>query len=200
MEHPDASDAELVSALAAGDLGALRALYDRHAPWLSVRLARRCSDRDVVADALQDCFTSVWRDAGRWRGEGDVAAWLWGIAVRRLISRLRHERAVTVPSVPWAAHGATDDRSSAGAGPSAEELVLLGIEYGGLAAALDRLSPELRAVVQSRVLDGLSNREAARLLGIPGNTVKTRLHRAKAQLRADLARTDRAGGLAGGLT
>jgi RNA polymerase sigma-70 factor (ECF subfamily) len=200
MEHDATSDAELVSALAAGDLGALRELYDRHAPWLSVRLARRCSDPDVVADALQDCFTSVWRDAGRWRGEGEVAAWLWGIAVRRLISRLRHERAVVVPTVPWAADAGSDNGSSTATGPSAEELVLLGIEYGGLAGPLDRLSPELRAVVQSRLLDGLSNREAARLLGIPPNTVKTRLHRAKAQLRADLARADRAGGLAGGLT
>lgn len=196
MDHTAASDAELVSALAAGDLAALRTLYERHAPWLSVRLARRCADPDVVADALQDCFTAVWHDAGRWRGDGDVAAWLWGIAVRRLISRLRHERTV-VHAPPWAADPLREDPSSAA--PSAEELVLLGIEHGGLAAALERLSPELRAVVQSRVLDGLSNREAARLLGIPANTVKTRLHRAKAQLRADLARTDRAGGLAGGL-
>ena len=49
----------------------------------------------------------------------------------------------------------------------------------------------MRAVVQATVLDGLSTRQAARLLGIPANTVKTRLHRAKAHLRQDLA-----GGLA----
>jgi DNA-directed RNA polymerase specialized sigma24 family protein len=45
----------------------------------------------------------------------------------------------------------------------------------------------MRAVVQATVLDGLTTREAARLLGIPANTVKTRLHRAKAQLRRSLA-------------
>ena len=49
--------------------------------------------------------------------------------------------------------------------------------------ALARLSPEMRAVVQATVLDGLTTREAAQLLGVPRNTVKTRLHRAKAQLR-----------------
>lgn len=75
--------------------------------------------------------------------------------------------------------------------PSAEERVLLGVEYGGLGAALQRLSPELRAVVQATVPDGLTNREAAELLGIPHGTVKNRLHRARAQLRAELA-----GGLA----
>ncbi len=175
------TDAELVTALAAGDLAALRELYDRHATWLTVRLSRRCGDPDAVDDAVQDCFTAVWRDASRWRGEGDVAAWLWGIAVRRLISRLRSRR--TLPGHLQAL--------SLGPGrdlePSAEEQVLLGIGYGGLGSALDRLSPELRAVVEATVLDGLTSREAARLLDVPVNTVKSRLRRAKVQLRADLA-------------
>ena len=50
---------------------------------------------------------------------------------------------------------------------AAEEQVLLGIEHGDLAGALGGLSPELRAVVQATVLDGLTTREAGRLLGIP---------------------------------
>ena len=61
---------------------------------------------------------------------------------------------------------------------SAEELVLVGTEHGDLAGALDGLSPELRAVVQATVLDGLTTREAGRLLGIPAGTVKTRMMRA----------------------
>jgi RNA polymerase sigma-70 factor (ECF subfamily) len=61
------------------------------------------------------------------------------------------------------------------------------VEYGDLAGALDRLSPELRAVVQATVLDGLTTREAGHLLGLPAGTVKTRMMRAKAQLREALA-------------
>jgi RNA polymerase sigma factor (sigma-70 family) len=53
--------------------------------------------------------------------------------------------------------------------------------------SLAALSPELRAVVQATVLDGLTTKEAAQLLHVPRNTVKTRLHRAKAQLRRSLA-------------
>ncbi len=174
----DRCDAELVAALADDDLGALRELYARHSPWLSVRLARRCSDPDLVADALQDCFTAAWRGASTWRGDGEVAGWLWGIAFRRLVSRLRSKPdALLVPLDSW------EERPE----PSAEERVLLGIEYGDLGAALGRLSPEMRSVVQATVLDGLSSKEAALLLGIPQNTVKTRLHRAKAHLRQDLA-------------
>jgi RNA polymerase sigma factor (sigma-70 family) len=165
--HTECSDVELVAAVAADDLGALRVLYERHAPWLSVRLARRCADPDVVSDALQDCFTAAWRGAGSFRGDGDVAAWLWGIAIRRLISRLRRRPAVL--STPF-----RDDVDVGAPEPSAEEQVLLGVEYGDLGAAIAHLSPEMRAVVQATVLDGLSSREAARLLGIPQNTVKTR--------------------------
>jgi RNA polymerase sigma-70 factor (ECF subfamily) len=174
------TDAELVTALASGELAALRELYDRHAPWLTVRLSRRCSDPDAVDDAVQDCFTAVWREASHWRGEGDVAAWLWGIAVRRLISRLR-SRPTLARIEALSLSGSREPE------PSAEERVLLGIEYGGLGPALDRLSPELRSVVQATILDGLTSREAALLLNVPVNTVKSRLRRAKVQLRADVA-------------
>jgi RNA polymerase sigma factor (sigma-70 family) len=173
-------DAELLAALADGDLAAMRTLYDRHAPWLSARLARRCNSSEIVADVLQDSFVALWQGAERWRGEGEVAAWLWGIAMHRLVSRLRGRRdALVLPLEDVAAARPSE--------PSAEERVLLGVEYGDLGSAMLRLSPEMRAVVQATVLDGLSTRQAARLLGIPANTVKTRLHRAKAHLRQDLA-------------
>jgi RNA polymerase sigma-70 factor (ECF subfamily) len=169
------ADAELLAAVAAGDRPALRALYERHAPWLLARLQRRCADPDRVDDALQDTFVAVWRGAGRWNGSGEVGAWLWGIAIRRLIDSLRrHPAREPLPAEPVAE-------------PSAEELVLAGVEHGDLAGALNRLSPELRAVVQATILDDLTTKEAGRLLGIPAGTVKTRMMRARAQLREELA-------------
>src|ERR1700759_531574 len=84
-----ASDATLLAAVGERDLDAMRALYDRHAGWLAVRLGRRCNDPDTVADAVQDTFVAVWKKPKGFRGDGDVAAWLWGIAIRRLVSRLR---------------------------------------------------------------------------------------------------------------
>ena len=157
----------------------MRVLYDRHAPWLSARLSRRCNSADAVADVLQDTFMALWKGAETWRGDGEVAAWLWGIAARRLVSRLRGRPQVLV--LPLAEMSSTRQSE-----PSAEERVLLGVEYGDLGTALLRLSPQMRAVVQATVLDGLTTREAARLLGVPENTVKTRLHRAKAHLRETL--------------
>ena len=174
------TDQELLAAVADGDRGALRELHDRHVVWVTARLRRRCADGDTVAEAVQDTFVAVWKAAGRWDGRGDPAAWIWGIAIRRLIGVLRTRgrwtRDRTVADVPEPAIVV-----------AAEDLVLLGIEHGDLGAALRGLSPELRAVVQATVLDGLTTREAAHLLGIPPGTVKTRMLRARTQLRGALA-------------
>lgn len=169
------AEEQLVAAVAGGDREALRLLYDRHAPWLTVRLARRCNDPDAVDSAVQDTFLAVWRGASRYDRRGEVAAWIWGIGIRRLIDHLRRRQRRELPI------GEVELE------PSAEEQVLLGVEYGDLAGSLNRLSPELRAVVQATVLDGLTTKEAGRLLGIPAGTVKTRMMRARTQLREEFA-------------
>lgn len=167
-------DSELVARIGDGDRGALRTLYERHQPWLTARLRHRCSDPDVVAETVQDTFVAVWKGAGRYAARGEVAAWIWGIGVRRLIGNLRRgsRGPLRLPEV--------------GVAVSAEEQVLLGVEHGDLGGALNALSPELRAVVQATVLDGLTTREAARMLGIPAGTVKTRMRRARIELRGAL--------------
>jgi RNA polymerase sigma-70 factor (ECF subfamily) len=170
------SDESLLEAVAGLDRGALRALYERHARWLVVRLSRRCADPSIVEEVVQDTFVAVWRKPGAYAGAGEVPAWIWGIGIRRLIDQLRH-RSARARRLPPPLRRAE---------PSAEEQVLLGIEYGDLAGALNMLSPELRAVLQATALDGLTMREAGRLLGIPTGTVKTRLMRARAELRGAL--------------
>ncbi|MFB7577323.1 RNA polymerase sigma factor [Streptomyces sp. NPDC056165] len=180
---PGAEDAALLRAIAEGDEQALRMLFSRHAPWLEVRLKRRCGDADAVADVLQDTFVAVWKGARRFRGDGEVAAWLWGIAVRRLLSRMRSSRSPVTFTVGLSGLVGGGD---GGLLASAEEEALLGVEHGDVGEALRRLSPELRSVVQATILDGLTTREASRLLGMPPSTVKFRLRKARTQLREDL--------------
>jgi RNA polymerase sigma-70 factor (ECF subfamily) len=169
------TDAALLRAVADGDSAAMAALYDRHAGWLHTRLTRRCADPEVVREVLQDTFVTVWRSAASHRGE-QAGGWLWTLAARRLVDARRvQERAARVEyEAPVAA-------------ASAEERVLAGLEYGDVGTALDRISPELREVLRATVVDGLTTRETARLLGIPEGTVKTRAMRARAELRAALA-------------
>lgn len=173
------TDAELVHAIADGDRDALRELHDRHVVWVAARLRRRCADPDAVVEAVQDTFLAVWKGAGRWDGRGEPAAWIWGIAIRRLIGALRTRSR-------WARDRAPGQASTVDVVVAAEDLVLLAVDHGDLAGALRSLSPELRAVVQATVLDGLTTKEAGRLLGIPAGTVKTRMLRARAQLRGAL--------------
>jgi RNA polymerase sigma-70 factor, ECF subfamily len=171
-------DAALLRAVARGDEGALAALYARHAGWLTVRMTRRCAMPDVVDLAIQDTFLALWRQAGAYRGRGDVAAFIWGIGIRRLIDAIRRENGVR-RRPPW--------RPAPEAVVSAEDQVLVGIEHGRLAQALAELSPELRGAIEATVLDGLTCAEAAVLLGVAEGTVKSRCHRARLALRAALA-------------
>ncbi len=169
----------LLRRAARGDDAALAALYDRHAGWLTVRMTRRCAMPDVVDHAVQDTFLAVWREAGSYRGGGDVAAFIWGIGIRRLIDAIRRENGAR-RRLPW--RPAQPETVL-----SAEDQVLVGIEHGRVGQALAALSPELRAAIEATVLDGLTCAEAADLLGVAEGTVKSRCHRARLALRAALA-------------
>ncbi|MCX5091232.1 RNA polymerase sigma factor [Streptomyces sp. NBC_00365] len=175
------SDGELLRAIAAdADRRAFEELYRRYAPWLTARLRGRCADAGVVDDVVQETFLAIWRGTANYREEGDAAGWLWRIGSRRLIDTLRGDGARGRLRQTLARFRHRHEAS-------AEERVLAGVEHGDLAGALIRLSPELRAVLQATVIDGLTTREAAVLLGIPPGTVKTRALRARKQLREELA-------------
>ena len=170
-------DRALLAAIAEGDRGALHELFVRHQPWLAARVRQRCADPAIVAEVVNDTFLVVWDKPGKYQGTGEVAAWLWGIAIRTLLHRLRPRKSV----VERLAHLRQHDHV-----PSAEEAVLLAVEHTDVGQALQRLSPELVAVVQATIIDGLSTREAAALLGIPSGTVKSRMSRARTELREAL--------------
>jgi len=178
-EPGEPDDAVLLRDVARGDEDALAALYDRHAGWLTVRMTRRCARPDVVDHAVQDTFLAVWREARSYRGSGDVAAFIWGIGIRRLIDLIRRDGAAR-RRPPWRA-------AEPPVVVSAEDQVLAGLEHGRLGQALAGLSPELRAAIAATVLDGLTCAEAAVLLGVAEGTVKSRCHRARQALRAALA-------------
>jgi RNA polymerase sigma factor (sigma-70 family) len=173
------SDVELLAQVASGEEAALRELVDRHSAWLLLRLKRRTSDEDLALEAMHDTFVAVWRNPRSYRGDGDVGAWLWGVAIRQLISRLR-KRAAPLPVA------AQVIASLSPTVRSAEDELLVAVEHGAVGDALSALSPELRQVLRATVVDGLSTREAAHLLGIPQGTVKSRARIAKSKLREQL--------------
>lgn len=165
-------------AVARGDRAAFEELYRRTSPWMAVRLRRRCADEQVVAEVMQETYLAVWRAAGTFAGvaaRGSAVGWLWTIAARRLVDAFRRR-----------AHHARPLPAAEPTAPAAEDEALarsLGDEVGD---ALRALAPELRQVLQAMVLDGLTVRETAVLLGVPEGTVKTRARRARIALREAL--------------
>ncbi|WP_086684166.1 RNA polymerase sigma factor [Amycolatopsis pretoriensis] len=178
----DADEEHLVRRTAKGDRAAFEELYRRTSPWLAVRLRRRCADEQVVAEVMQETFLAVWRAAGSFAGAatgGTAVGWLWTIAARRLVDAFR--RRAHHAEVP--AEVALDVAPV----PAAEDVALATSIGDDVGDALRDLAPELRQVLQAMVLDGLTVRETAVLLGLPEGTVKTRARRARIAMREALS-------------
>jgi RNA polymerase sigma-70 factor (ECF subfamily) len=172
---------QLVRRVARGDRGSFEELYRRTSPWLAVRLRRRCGDDDLVAEVMQETYLAVWRAAAAFAGAsvgGSAVGWIWTIAARRLVDAWRR-RAREAQAPPAAL--------LAPAAPAAEDEAVDAELGDAMGAALRRLAPELRQVLQAMVLDGLTVRETAVLLGLPEGTVKTRARRARIALREALS-------------
>jgi DNA-directed RNA polymerase specialized sigma24 family protein len=134
-------EGELLRRIARGDRPAFDELYRRSAPWLTVRLRRRCVDPDVVAEVLQDTYLAVWRSAGSHANasaNGSALGWMWTIAAHRLVDafrrRARQERVPAVPTFETVAAAAEDEALAGGIGADLERALLA-------------LPPELRQVL-----------------------------------------------------
>jgi RNA polymerase sigma-70 factor, ECF subfamily len=170
---------ELVRRVARGDRAAFEQLYRRTAPWLAVRLRRRCADDQLVAEVMQETYLAVWRAAGGFAGatvDGTAVGWLWTIAARRLVDAFRRRARDTARPL-----------AEEPVAPAAEDEALSDVVGDEVGVALARLAPELRQVLQAMVVDGLTVRETATLLGVPEGTVKTRARRARLAMREALS-------------
>ena len=173
-----ATDDQLVGAVAAGDRAALELLYRRHAPWLAGRLAARTTSRELAEEALQDTFLAAWRGARGYHGTGEVPAWLWGIARRRLASLARRQPR---GSLSLEVAGERVDPAS---GP--EEAALGRDTSARIRAAVAHLPGEQRAAITAVVYQGQTITQAALAAKVAEGTIKSRLHRARLQIRRDL--------------
>jgi RNA polymerase sigma-70 factor (ECF subfamily) len=171
-----APDADLLRALAEGNLRALGDLYDRYARdvW---RAARRVSaDGNDVDDVVHAVFIKLPAIAASYDGRASCRAWLCGIAVR---FALRHQRGTRrfrrmLASLSQVVTGRarSDPEREAGSGE----------ELGRFERALARLSEKKRAAFVLVELEGLSAEEAGRALDVPAATVRTRLFHARREL------------------
>src|SRR5262245_34800110 len=174
------ADAASLRALANGDLQALGALYDRHAPALERTFARWGIADGDVDDLVQATFLQVARAAAHFDPTQSPRGWLFGIA--GMIVR-RHRRSLVrrlARLARWSASASERPPPTPGDVYEADEA------RRRVERTLARLSPKKRDVFVLVTLEGLSGQEAAQALGIPLKTVWTRLHHARRVLRAAL--------------
>jgi RNA polymerase sigma-70 factor (ECF subfamily) len=179
-----AGDAELLQSLAAGDLGALGEIYDRysHDVWRATR--RLLGEAADVEDVVHAMFLKLPQIAPSYDGRASCRGWLCGIAVRMA---LRHRRGVGRFRRMLASFADTGVNRSP---PDPERLAGGNEEIAVLERALAVLSDKKRAVFVLVELEGLTAEDAARALGIPAATVRTRLFHARRELQDALGRGD----------
>jgi RNA polymerase sigma-70 factor (ECF subfamily) len=173
-----ADDEALVARCADGDRAAFDRLVDRHGDALFRFAASHCPARRDAEDAVQDGLLAAWRGAATFRGEASVRTWLFQIvlhACRRRSRRRSGEPAIHAPvdeaeRLPSTDAGADERAASRQTGAA-------------LARALAALPEESREVLLLRDVEGMPGEEAAAVLGIGLAAMKSRLHRARLDLK-----------------
>jgi RNA polymerase sigma-70 factor (ECF subfamily) len=175
------TDGELLALVTNGNLEALGQLFDRHAEGVRAFLVRMGVTKADADDLLQATFLEVVRAAARFDPRFPARNWLLGIANAMLRRHRRSLRRAAARLV--AAAGITRSTPP----PTPAELLEGDETTRRLGRAFSRLSLKKREVFVLVTLEGLSGEEAAQALGIPVNTIWTRLHHARSELRSALA-------------
>jgi RNA polymerase sigma-70 factor (ECF subfamily) len=165
-------------------------LYDRYAAMLYRYACRRLGPAEIAEDVVADTFLAAFRRRGDYNlDRPDARPWLFGIATKEIARRRRTEeahyramsRAMSRPEAADVSEGFADRVSAA---------VSAQATRGALAAALSRLKPADRDVLLLIAWSELSYEEVADSLGIKIGTVRSRLHRARRQIREAFGAVD----------
>jgi len=183
------ADEEVIRRIRAGEPELFEILMRRYNQRL-YRVARSIVKNEAEAeDVMQQAYVNAYAHLDQFAERARFSTWLTRIAVYEALGRLRRRRRVQEVDVSSETEGTGATLTSGEASPEqqalAAELRLL------LEGAVDALPRTSRAAFVLREVEGLSTAEAAECLGVSEDVVKTRLHRARLQLRKELF--DRAG-------
>ncbi len=159
-----------------GDEGALRAIWQQHAPRIDALVRRLVGDPDHAADVAQEVWIQIFRALPTYRGDSQFSTWAHRIAVNRTLNALRASRRHDRVEVELA-----DDTSL--------------VEHDGDRAllaqtideAIQQLAPGARQVFVLHDVEGYTHEEIAAELGITAGGSKSQLFKARARLRRLLA-------------
>jgi RNA polymerase sigma-70 factor, ECF subfamily len=172
MQAP--ADEVLIGRIARGDRPAMQVLFARHHVRVYRFVLRLMRDEMAAEDVISEVFLDVWHQAGRFEGRSAVSTWLIAIARFKALSAMRKRHETNLDDATAELLEEPSD------GP---ELALAKLDKGAkLRHCLTALSPQHREIIDLVYYHEKSVEEVAKIVGIPENTVKTRMFYARKKL------------------
>ena len=192
-ESPD-PDLPLLEAFRRGDPGAFDDLVRRHEARVHRLAVRMLGDADAALDAAQESFVRAWKGLARFQGASRFSTWVTRIVINQCRNELRRRRTVkhTQPlslDAPGSMTGRNGDTETTvgaavpAAGGEPWEAVRAREVARALESCLQDLDEESREVLVLRDAEDLSYEDVAEILEVPVGTLRSRLHRARSDLR-----------------
>ena len=179
----------IIEDLRIGSRDSFAALVDDFSPKLHRLALRMLNDPYEAEDVLQETFLKAFKNIDRFEGRSSIGTWLYRIATNEALMRLRkyHPDMVAIDEPIEAPDGHLISRELKDWCCLPEEEFMTNEAQARLDHAIEDLSPALRSTFILRDLHGLSTRESAEILDVSEAAIKTRLLRARLQLRDSLS-------------
>ena len=177
-------DMELVSRIADGSEEAFTTLVELHEKKIYNHCFRMCQNKEDAMDLTQDIFIRIYKSIGSFKGQCALSTWIYRIAANMCIDHLRKKKKGNVISL-----NIENDQGEEGVwelpdlSQAPEEIYTRTEMAEALEEGLKDLSDEHRQMILMRDLNHLSYDEIAEALELEAGTVKSRIHRARSQLR-----------------
>jgi RNA polymerase sigma-70 factor, ECF subfamily len=186
------SDEELVRRFHSGDREAFSELVRRYQDRVYTLCLRWMHEPAVAEEVAQDVFIALFRSLHGFRGEAKLSTWVFRVATNHCKNRRIHQhRRAHDRHEPLEGNNPDPDgptRQLADEGPGTDRRIQRSEAERLLHQALDKLDENHRAILLLRDVEDLSYEEIAEILDLPRGTVKSRLHRARAELARVLGR------------
>ena len=170
-----------LAAARAGDAEALDALLRQYQPRIYRFGMRMCRDEEDAKDILQDTLFAAARSLAGFRGSSSLSTWLYSIARGFCVKKRRRSR--FAPREEVQLDGSSSALAVRDPGPHPDEAAASREVERAVEKAIRSLQPAYREVLLLRDVEGLTAAEAADVLGLRIEAVKSRLHRARAAMR-----------------
>ena len=167
-------DEVLIGRIAAGDRMAMQVLFARHQVRVYRFVLRLVKNETTAEDLISEVFLDVWRQAGRFEGRSSVSTWIMSMARFKALSAFRKR-----------ADAELDEEAAASIEDEADDpevAIQKKDKSAAMRECLTALSPDHREIIDLVYYHEKSVEEASEILGIPANTVKTRMFYARKRL------------------